>query len=182
MARLRLLMGLVVSAAMVACGGGADGGSGTGNSAVIAITAANQKTVAAASTDSDIRNFSGTGTDQVAAATSAFNEPARINFLKIAQINLVQAAPQATGAPLPAGVVPDSGTRECVEGDVNSGTVTVSYIDNGDNQVSNGDAVTITYNNCLDPVSNDRTSGRVSYAITKVSGKGLFYNYMLVFF
>ena len=85
------------------------------------------------------------------------------------QANLTQTKPQASAA-AQAGAIPTSGTSQCVDGDATSGTVSVNYIDNGDNEVSSGDAVTITYNNCLDPVAQERLNGTLSYAVTKVTG------------
>jgi hypothetical protein len=137
----------------------------------VSITAANQKTVANTATDSDIRNFGSAGTDQAVGVTPTSRAQRRVNFLQHVQSNLLQAKLQGTAsAASPAGAVPTSGTQQCVDGDPTSGTVNVNYIDNGDNEVSSGDAVTITYNKCLDPIAAERLNGTISFSITKVTG------------
>jgi hypothetical protein len=171
MATIRILTGLAFSLAVAACGGGgAAGSSSNGNATVIAITAGNQKTVAGSTVDSDLRSFGSAGSDQVVGATDAA-APRRINFLRYVQANLAKEVPPSAGdESLPIGAVPASGESSCVAGDAGSGTVRVTYVDNGDDEISSGDSVSINYNNCLNPATNERTNGTVSYAISKVTG------------
>lgn len=170
MTPMKVLFVLLCLLMVAACGGGGAAG-GSDSSVVIAITASNQRAVASSSVASDLRSFGRTGSDQVVGASATESEKRRVNFLQYARSHLTHASPQASAnLDLPAGVVPSSGTRQCLQGDGTSGTVTVSYIDNGDNNVSAGDAVTITYENCLDATTNERLNGIVSYSVTRVTG------------